>query len=62
MEFLFSILVTKIYGQNDDIFYMPDNVEIMVEIPNGFIDFLCLDNWDEKENFKKRYLSENIIQ
>ena len=40
MEFLFSILVTKIYGQNDDIFYMPDNVEIMVEIPNGFIDFM----------------------
>ena len=40
MEFLFSILVTKIYGQNDDIFYMPDNVEIKVEIPNGFIDFM----------------------
>ena len=28
---------------------------------NGFIDFLCLDNWEEKENFKKRYLSENNI-
>ena len=26
---------------------------------DGFIDFLCLDNWEEKENFKKRYLSEN---
>ena len=26
---------------------------------NGFIDFLCLDNWEEKETFKKRFLSEN---
>ena len=26
---------------------------------NGFIDFLCLDNWEEKENFEKRFLSEN---
>ena len=27
--------------------------------PNHFIDFLCLDNWEEKENFKNRFLSEN---
>jgi len=40
MEFLFSILITKIYGQNDDIFYLPNDVEIMVEIPNGFVDFM----------------------
>ena len=26
-----------------------------------FIDVLCLDNWEEKENFTKRYLSEEII-
>ena len=26
---------------------------------NVFIDFLCLDNWEEKENFTKRFLSEN---
>ena len=40
MEFLFLILITKIYGQNDDIFYLPNDVEIMVEIPNGFVDFM----------------------
>jgi len=39
MEFLFSILITKLYGQNEDIFYLPKEVEIRVEIPNGFIDF-----------------------
>jgi hypothetical protein len=40
MEFLFSILITKIYGQNDDIFYLPGNIPIMIEIPNGFIDYM----------------------
>ncbi len=40
MEFLFSILITKIYGQNDDIFYLPKDVEIMVEIQNGFVDLM----------------------
>ena len=39
MEFLFSILITKLYGQNEDIFYLPKEVGIKVEIPNGFIDF-----------------------
>ena len=27
----------------------------------NFVDFLCLDNWEEKENFTKRFLSENIL-
>ena len=40
MEFLFSLLITKIYGQNDDIFYLPKNIPIMVEIPNGFIPYM----------------------
>ena len=40
MEFLFSILITKLYGQNEDIFYLPKEVGIKVEIPNGFIDFI----------------------
>ena len=28
---------------------------------NIYIDFLCLDNWEEKQNFTKRFLSENTI-
>ena len=40
MEFLFSILITKLYGQNEDIFYLFNEVDIKIEIPNGFIDFL----------------------
>jgi hypothetical protein len=39
-EFLFSILITKLYGQNEDIFYLPKEIEIKIEIPNGFIDFM----------------------
>jgi len=40
MEFLFSILITKLYGQNEDIFYLSKEIGIKVEIPNGFIDFI----------------------
>ena len=40
MEFLFSLLITKIYGQNDDIFYLPKNIPIIEEIPNGFIPYM----------------------
>ena len=40
MEFLFSILVTKFYGQNEEIFFLPKEVEIKIEIPNGFINFI----------------------
>ena len=40
MEFLFSILITKLYGQNEDIFYFLTEIDIKIEIPNGFIDFL----------------------
>ena len=40
MEFLFSILITKVYGQNEDIFYLPKDIEIKIEIPNGFIRFM----------------------
>ena len=39
MEFLFSILITKLYGRNEDIFYLSKEVEIKIEIPNGFINF-----------------------
>ena len=39
MEFLFSMLITRFYGQNEDIFYLSKDIPIKVEIPNTFIDF-----------------------
>ena len=39
MEFLFSILITRLYGHNEDIFYLPKNILIKIEIQNEFIDF-----------------------
>ena len=39
MEFLFSILITRFFGQNEDIFFLTKNIQIKVEIPNDFIDF-----------------------
>jgi len=40
MEFLFSLLITRFYGQNKNIFYLSKNILIKVEIPNTFIDYL----------------------
>ena len=39
-ELLFSILITRFYGRSEDIFYLSKNIEIKVEIPNDFIDYL----------------------
>ena len=39
MDFLFSILITRFYGQNEDIFYLSKDIKIKIEIPNSFIDF-----------------------
>ena len=40
-DFLYSFLITKLYGQNEKLFYLPKKVEIKIEIPYGFIDFFC---------------------
>jgi len=37
--FLYSFLITKLYGQNETLFYLSKKVEIKIEIPNGFVDF-----------------------
>ena len=39
-EFLFSILITKFYSNNENIVYIPINIEIYVEIPNCFNNFM----------------------
>jgi hypothetical protein len=41
LEFLFSMLITKFYGQNEDIYYLPNDIKIKVEIPNGFINYIA---------------------
>ena len=38
-DFLYSFLITKLYGQNETLFYLSKKVEIKIEIPNGFVDF-----------------------
>ena len=39
-EFLFSFLITKFYSNNENIIYIPKNIEIYIEIPNCFNDFI----------------------
>ena len=41
MEFLFSLLIIKLYKYNDIIFYFAEKIKIKIEIPNGFIDFFA---------------------
>ena len=38
-DFLYSFLITKLYGQNEDLFYLSKKVEIVIEIPCGFVNF-----------------------
>ena len=49
-EFLFSILITKFYMNNENILYIPKNAEIYIEIPNCFTNFLS--NYDILTSFK----------
>ena len=67
-EFLFSILITKIYGQNDEIFYLPYDLEIMIEKPNGFNYFinkfpiLQIFSWVKlSSNFLRSLIVENRL-
>ena len=39
-EFLFSFLITKFYSNNEKMIYIPKNIEIYIEIPNCFNDFI----------------------
>jgi hypothetical protein len=39
-EFLFAFLITKFYTNNETIIYIPKDIEIYIEIPNCFNDYL----------------------
>ena len=53
-EFLFSFLITKFYLNNEDVLYIPIDLEIFIEIPNCFEDFLS------KYKILKAFEIENI--
>ena len=54
-EFLFCFLITKFYSNNENIIYVPNSIEIYIEVPNCFESFLSkykiLESF-EIENFK----------
>ena len=39
-EFFFSFLVTKFYTNNESIIYVPQDIDIYIEIPNCFTDYI----------------------
>ena len=53
-EFLFSFLITKFYSNSENIIYIPKYIEIFIEIPNCFEDFLS------KYTILKSFEIENI--
>ena len=53
-EFLFSFLITKFYTDNENIIYIPDNIQIYVEIPNS------TENYLQKFGILNAFTPENI--
>ena len=65
-DFLYSFLITKLYGQNENLFYLSKKVKIIIEIPCGFIDFFdkfpLLSMFEKKTPMKIANLPPLIIQ
>ena len=65
-NFLFCFLITKLYSQNENLFYLSKNVEIKIEIPNGFIEFLykfpLLDMFENKHKMSITKLENLIVE
>ena len=57
--FLFSMLITKLYQTNDNILYIPKNINIYVEIPNG--PQLFLDDYPILSLFKRTNITLNTL-
>ena len=53
-EFLFSFLITKFYINNENIIYIPKDIEIYIEIPN------CFENYLSKFGILNIFKRENI--
>ena len=59
-DFLYFILITKLYGQDDNIFYLSRNIKIYIEVPNSFIDFFT--KFPILDLFPKYKLSINNLE
>ena len=53
-EFLFSFLITKFYTDNENIIYIPNNIQIYVEVPNSS------ENYLKKFGILNAFIIENI--
>ena len=53
-EFLFSFLITKFYTINENVIYIPNEMEIYIEIPN------CFENYLSKFGILNTFIRENI--
>ena len=54
-EFLFSFLITKFYNSDENIIYIPNNINIYIEVPNSF------ENYFIKFGILNVFKVENIV-
>ena len=59
-DFLFFVLFTKLYGQDNNIFYLSKKIIIYLEIPNSFINFF--DNYPILSIFPNKKLSRELLE
>ena len=53
-DFFFSFLITKFYTNNENIIYIPKEIDIYIEIPN------CFENYMSKFGILNAFIKENI--
>ena len=53
-EFFFSFLITKFYLNNESIIYIPNDIDIYIEIPN------CFEDYSSKFGILNIFKKENI--
>ena len=59
-DFLYFVLFTKLYGQDNNIFYLSKKIRIYLEIPNSFINFF--DKFPILSLFPKKKLSRDSLE
>ena len=59
-DFLFFVLFTKLYGQDNNIFFLSKKIIIYLEIPNSFINFF--DNYPILSIFPNKKLSRELLE
>ena len=59
-EFLYFVLITKLYNQENNIFFLSKEIKVYIEVPNSFINFF--QKFPILNLFSKKFLSINKLE